>query len=440
MVVASKLIPARTPILPGAVQIAEIPLDPLTQVGIVTDPKQLEGKVLAIPVSVGQPIYKNMIASAAGQSGFSILGPDETVAPDSEIWRAISITIPDDRAVAGLLVAGQSIDIFMTATIAVPVTNQPTGIYYSDLVTKITYQDMVILERAGSQYILKASLAVSEEINHMLATGTVQFSAALRPDQDVRFVDVSRLGATTNRILEKYGLPFPKIYPAPSATIPPQPPLQTPTPPPTLAPPTAKPRPLRQPPSLAAALAAPLAAVGTASDAGRLDAGATISAIEPDVSMTRVAGGARRVHEVALRGDSRVRIASAAGSPRRRRNGAPDALALRGGRAGDQPDLVAQVGESPFDELDRLDHDRWRAGSPLPPPWPRGFVGGPRDGRWPRAAASAPESANTIRPSAGRSSVPSVAQHASAERLDDRLELRAARWRDLLARHAGPRR
>jgi Flp pilus assembly protein CpaB len=243
VVVAAQVIPARTPIEPGAVVVREIPLDAATQVGIITDPKMLAGKVLAIPVAIGQPIYSNMIASAAGQSGFNILGPDETVAPDSPAWRAISITIPDDRAVAGLLVAGQSIDIFMTATMTVPVTTEPVGVYYSDMVTKITYQDMVILARAGSQYILKAPLPVAEEINHMLATGTIAFSAALRPDQDVRYVDVSQLGETTNRILQKYGLPFPAIYPAPSATIPPQPPIVYPTIPPSPPPATPAPSP-----------------------------------------------------------------------------------------------------------------------------------------------------------------------------------------------------
>ena len=234
VVVAAQLIPARTPIAPGAVEVREIALDAVTQVGIVTDPTSLIGKVLAIPVAVGQPIYSNMLASSSGSgaSAFSILGPDETVAPDSPAWRAISITIPDDRAVAGLLTAGQTIDIFMTAQISVPVDSKPVGVYYSDMATKITYQDMVILARAGTQYILRCPLAVAEEINHLLATGTVTFSAALRPAEDVRFVDVSRLGASTNRILQKYGLPFPVIYPAPSATIPPQPPLQTPTPPP----------------------------------------------------------------------------------------------------------------------------------------------------------------------------------------------------------------
>ena len=234
VVVAAQKIPARTPIQPGAVAVKKIPLDEDTQVGIVSDPAQLTGKVLAIPLDIGQPVYSNMLANAVGSTGFSILGPDETVAPDSEAWRAISITIPDERAVAGLLTPGQTIDIFMTATIPAPV--EPAGVYYSDMATKITYQDVVILARAGTQYIIKASLPVAEEINHLLATGTVSFSAALRPDQDVRYVDVSKLGATTNRILQKYGLPFPQVYPAPGATIKPQGPVATPTPPPSPAP------------------------------------------------------------------------------------------------------------------------------------------------------------------------------------------------------------
>jgi Flp pilus assembly protein CpaB len=239
VVVAAQNISARTPIEPGAVEVRKIPLDEQTQFGIVTKPEELTGKVLAISVAKGQPIYSNMLATSAGQTGFSILEPEETIAPDSEAWRAISITIPDERAVAGILTSGQTIDIFMTATMPGPADPAQAGIYYSDMATKITYQDVVILGRAGTQYIIKTSLAVAEEINHLLATGTVQFSAALRPAQDVRYVDVSKLGATTNRILQKYGLPFPQVFPAPSSRIPPQPPLQTPTPPPP--PPTTAP-------------------------------------------------------------------------------------------------------------------------------------------------------------------------------------------------------
>jgi Flp pilus assembly protein CpaB len=239
VVVAVQNIPARTPILAAALEVREIVLDEATQVGIVKDPLQLVGKVLAIPVAIGQPIYSNMLAqSGTGPGGIEILGPDETIAPDSVAWRAISITIPDELAVAGMLAAGQTIDIFMTAQMNV---SDPDGRYASDMVTKITYQDMVILARAGTQYILRASLAVAEEINHMLATGTVLFSAALRPSQDVRFVDVSDLGATTSRILEKYGLPFPGVYPRPGSPIPLPPPLVFPTQPPPPPPPTPAP-------------------------------------------------------------------------------------------------------------------------------------------------------------------------------------------------------
>ena len=236
VVVALQNIPARTPIQAASLELRQIVLDEATQVGIVTDPTSLVGKVLAIPVAAGQPIYSNMLAlTTTGPGGIEILGPDETVAPDSPAWRAISITIPDDRAVAGMLAPSQTIDIFMTATMS---ANDPDGVFTSDLVTKITYQDMVILARAGTQYIIRAPLPMAEEINHLLATGVVQFSAALRPAQDVRFVDVSDLGATTGRILEKYGMPFPAVYPEPDATVPPQPPLVFPTQPPSPPPAT----------------------------------------------------------------------------------------------------------------------------------------------------------------------------------------------------------
>ena len=242
IIVATKDIAARTPIGATDVVVRQVPLDAVNQTGVITKTEDIVGAVLAIPVSANQPLYTNMIASGAGGSAFSILRPNETVGPDSESWRAVSITIPDDRGVGGTLLAGQTIDIFMTANINVPAASlSPEALYYSDQATKITYQNMVVLARSESQYIIRCSVAVAEEINHMLATGTVTFSAALRPDQDVRYVNVSKLGATTNRILQKYGLPFPVVFPAPGATIPPQPPLQTPTPPPSLPPAAAGP-------------------------------------------------------------------------------------------------------------------------------------------------------------------------------------------------------
>jgi Flp pilus assembly protein CpaB len=234
VVVAARPIAARTPIQAADLETRQIPRDDLTQSGVVTKPESIVGAVLAIPVSQGQPIYANMIANASAGSGFSILGPNETVCPTCENWRAVSLTIAPDRAVAGLLQVGQTVDLLMTAAMpAPPASLDPQALYVADSTTKVVFQNIIILARVGDSYIFRCSLNVAEEIEHMNATGFASFSAVLRPDQDVRYVDVTKLGATTNRILQKYGLPFGNTFFGPGYTIPPQPPFSTPTPPPT---------------------------------------------------------------------------------------------------------------------------------------------------------------------------------------------------------------
>jgi len=226
-VVAALAIPARKPIeATDLVVRTDIPLDGTNAEGVVTDPAQLVGRVLAVDAKVGQLVTTNLLASSTAGAQFSILKPEETVAPDSEAWRAVSLSVPDDRAVGGLLGPGMLVDVFMTASVNVPQSVLDEGTYYTDQSTKISWQDMEILSRQGTFYIVKATLPVSEEISHLQAAGNAQFSMVLRPDADTRVLDVSALGATTNRIIERYGLPVPETYPkgnGPIATAPPIP-------------------------------------------------------------------------------------------------------------------------------------------------------------------------------------------------------------------------
>ncbi len=240
VVVAAHDIPPRTPIEAEDLLVREVPLDPTNERGIVTDPTQLVGRVLAVPALQGQMVTTNMLASSATGGQFSILDPTETVAPDSEAWRAVSMTVPDDRAVGGLHVPNQTVDVIVTATVNVPEGLSEEG-YYTDKSTKITYQDMVILAKSGSSYIMKATLAVAEEITHLQAAGNAQFSMVLRPEIDTRFADASRLGQTTNLIIQRYGLPIPVAYPPGDGPIPtPEP---TPTPPAATVSPSGSPSP-----------------------------------------------------------------------------------------------------------------------------------------------------------------------------------------------------
>jgi Flp pilus assembly protein CpaB len=214
IVVALVDIPARRAITAADLAVRQVPIDDTNASGVFADPSKVVGLIAATTILKGQPVFANMLAGAVQLGGFSILGPNETVSPDSEAWRAVSVTVADDRAVGGLIQPGQEVDVFVSATVSVPASLADLGKYYTDISTKIVYQDVAILARAASFYVVKVSLPVAEEINHLQASGSASFSFALRPPQDTRTADASRLGATTNVIITKYGLPIPQVYPA----------------------------------------------------------------------------------------------------------------------------------------------------------------------------------------------------------------------------------
>jgi Flp pilus assembly protein CpaB len=237
VVVAVRPIAARKPVEADDVALREIPLDPTNSGAIaITKLDDVLNHVLAVSVLQDQMLTTNMLASTSTGGQFSILEPGETVAPDSEAWRAVSITVADDKAVGGMIQVGMTVDIIATATVNVPQDLLDSGKYYTDKSTKIMYQNMIILAKGAGFYILKATMPIAEEIAHMQAAGNMTFSMVMRPEQDIRQVDATTLGETTNRIIAKYGLPVPEVYPPGNGPLPT--PLPTPsiTPIPSIAP------------------------------------------------------------------------------------------------------------------------------------------------------------------------------------------------------------
>ncbi len=242
VVVAARPIAARKPIEAEDVVIREVPIDKTNEQGTIETKDEVIGRILAVSVLEGQLVTTNLLASTAKGGQFSILEPGEIVAAESEAWRAVSLTVGDAQAVGGVLEAGQTVDVFVTATVNVPQELLDAGKYYTDRSTKITYQNMLILARTAGTYVVKVPLRVAEEIVHLQASGTASFSMALRPDADTRVADATRLGATTNLLITRYGLPIPEVYPAGGGGVPVQPPAFpsiAPTPAVTPAPSTA---------------------------------------------------------------------------------------------------------------------------------------------------------------------------------------------------------
>ena len=61
---------------------------------------QVVGRTPGVTILQGQLVTSNLFTFSAGAAAVAILGPDENVTPDWPNWRAVSIAVPDDRAVA----------------------------------------------------------------------------------------------------------------------------------------------------------------------------------------------------------------------------------------------------------------------------------------------------------------------------------------------------
>lgn len=213
VVVAARAIPARKTIDLADIAVHEIPIDGVPTGGALNDPASAVGHIAAISILPGQALTANMFAASTGNGTIAVLSPDETLTPNSPAWRAVAINVPDDRALGGLLSAGQNVDVFVTVPVSVPAEISGNEKYVADRSTKVTYQDVPILAKNNTYYIIRVTQQVAEEVSHLQASGAASFSLALRPDIDTRVTNTSGLGETTNLLIQRYGMPVPEAYP-----------------------------------------------------------------------------------------------------------------------------------------------------------------------------------------------------------------------------------
>lgn len=223
VVVAAEPIPARARIETLQLVLRTVTMDDTTSAAF-TDPYLVAGQVAAIPILQYQPITPNMLAGAASGQ-VVILKADETVSPDSPILRAVSLTVPAERAVGGKVAAGQRVDLIATIPITVnlpvdpetgevlatdPETGDPLP-YVEGSSTKLMWADVEILLRdEGSDvYIVRTDLQTAEEIAHAQTQGAA-FTMVLRPEADIRDIDRSSYGETTDTLLTRYNFRVPE--------------------------------------------------------------------------------------------------------------------------------------------------------------------------------------------------------------------------------------
>jgi len=235
VLVAAQTIPARTIIESGHLQSRTVPEDP-SMAFAITDPAEVVGRVTAVTVYANQALTPNLIATNQAGQQFAILGPTETISPGSPVWRAVSVLVPRERAVGGLVQPGQRVDLIAGANIKVQVEDENGQLvegttldgYYTDDSYKVALTDIEVLSKEpdSDTYVLKVDLHQAEEIM-VFQTQGAGFMLALRPEGDNRIIDREGYGQTVNRVIEKYLFPLPRIiqvdrYPKPDPEIVPE--------------------------------------------------------------------------------------------------------------------------------------------------------------------------------------------------------------------------
>jgi pilus assembly protein CpaB len=221
VVVAARDIASRKPIEEGDLTTRTVPADP-TNESAFTRMDEVLGRVSGVPIAAGQLVTRNMLAATTSGQTYAILEPGEAFDPDGPDLRAVSVNVPDDRAVAGTLIPGQRVDLLVTLAInpEIGVVAGPTGAasspdpaaadeatFIAGPSTKVTLQMLTVLARNGSIYILRTDLATAEKVAELAAAGG-QFTLVLRPDEDDRVADTS--GSTLDMLLDEFDFPIPE--------------------------------------------------------------------------------------------------------------------------------------------------------------------------------------------------------------------------------------
>lgn len=212
VVVAVRDIASRKPIEEGDVGMRTVPAD-ATNEQAFTRMDDVLGRISGVTINTGEMVTRNLLASTTSGQPFSILDPGEKYDPNGPDLRAISVTVPDERAVAGTLQAGQRVDLIVTMALN-PELGQPAGQaaqtqakFVPGPSTKVTLQTVTILARNGSIYIVRSDLATAEKIAELTAAGG-QFTMVLRPDEDDRVAKTD--GSTIDSLINEFKFRFPE--------------------------------------------------------------------------------------------------------------------------------------------------------------------------------------------------------------------------------------
>ncbi len=215
VLVAAREIPAKTTLTTADVKLQEFNLD-AKPAAAISDAGVALGKITVQSISVGEPILPSKFSDPK-LPGFvvmpaSFIGPDGAPVVNSPNFRAMSITVPDNNAVGGTILAGDIVDMVFTLQFD-PQTKlrNPTPQQTTDFSAKIILERLPILARLAAVYTIRVDAVTAERIAYLQSSGG-QIAFLLRAPKDERASGST--GATFGDIYTNFRVKIPeKIVP-----------------------------------------------------------------------------------------------------------------------------------------------------------------------------------------------------------------------------------
>lgn len=215
VVVAARELPARTALAEADLRVARYN-EGTAPAAALKDTKDLVGKVLTVPLALGEPVLPTKFA-AANAPTFTVFPPGQSVTPGQALppntpnYRALSISVPDPNAVGGVLQPGDLVDIVYTFNLD-PTKYLRTGgspDRTSDFTAKVLLQNVPILARKESVYTIRTDAETAERLAYLAAAGgTLQL--LLRAGGDQRTVTTT--GATFQVVFDQFRFKIPERF------------------------------------------------------------------------------------------------------------------------------------------------------------------------------------------------------------------------------------
>jgi Flp pilus assembly protein CpaB len=215
VLVAAREIPAKTTLTTADVKLQEFNLD-AKPAAAMSDASEALGKITVQSISVGEPILPSKFSDPK-LPGFvvmpaSFIGADGAPVVNSPNFRAMSITVPDQNAVGGTVLAGDIVDLVFTMQFD-PQTKlqRPTPQQVTDFSAKIILERLPILARLAATYTIRVDAVTAERIAYLQSSGG-QIAFLLRAPKDERASGST--GATFGDIYTNFRVKIPeKINP-----------------------------------------------------------------------------------------------------------------------------------------------------------------------------------------------------------------------------------